>query len=170
MSIPDWKNVKAFAFDVDGVFSGQILLGADGQQIHPLNMKDGYAIQLLVKLGYPLAIITGGTSELVKTRFERLGVTDIFLRSSNKLNVFTGFIEKYSLQPQNVLYMGDDIPDYQIMQKVGFAVCPSDAATDILELSDWTTSLKGGEGCVREIIELVLKAQNNWMGKESFIW
>lgn len=166
----DFKKVKAFVFDVDGVFSGHILLNKYGEQIHPLNMKDGYAIQLIAKKKYPIAIITGGRSEIVRGRFERLGVKEIFISVENKLTVLDDFLERYNINAEDVLYMGDDIPDYLCMKKCGMPVCPADAAIDIKEISRYVSDIKSGEGCVRDVIEQVLRVKGEWLNADAFTW
>ncbi len=163
-------SVEAFVLDVDGVFSGNIYLSSTGEQWRSMNIKDGYAVQLAVKKGFPIAIITGGVCEGIKIRFEGLGVKDIYLGSSNKNEAYNKFIEKYKLNPEHILYMGDDLPDYEIMKKVGVPVCPSDAATEIIEISCYVSNYKGGEGCVRDVIEQVLKAQGKWFNSDAFQW
>ncbi|MBI4645656.1 MAG: 3-deoxy-D-manno-octulosonate 8-phosphate phosphatase [Bacteroidia bacterium] len=163
-------NVKAFAFDVDGVFAGHILLTSSGEQIHPLNMKDGYAVQIAIKKGFPIAIISGSSSKLIRLRFERLGVTDIYLNAKNKVEPFDDFILKYSLKPSEVLYMGDDLPDFLVMKKAGIPTCPADAAIDIKEISKYISDLKAGEGCVRDVIEQVLRVQGKWKDSDAFNW
>lgn len=164
------SKVKAFAFDVDGVFSGNIFLAANGDQLRSMNIKDGYAVQLAVKKGYPIAIITGGFSEAIRTRFQGLGVTDIYMKSSCKIDDFKDFIAKYNLSPDEVMYMGDDIPDYEVMKSVGVPTCPSDAAVEIRELSHYISGIKGGEGCVRDVIEQVLRVQGHWLTDDGFKW
>jgi 3-deoxy-D-manno-octulosonate 8-phosphate phosphatase (KDO 8-P phosphatase) len=164
-------NVKAFAFDVDGVFTnGAVMLHPGGEFIRMMNIKDGFAVQHAVKMGYPIAIITGGFSKMVKKRFTSLGVKDIYMKSANKSQVFDGFLAKYQLQPSEILYMGDDLPDYEVMKKSGFPSCPADAAEEIKEISLYISFKNGGEGCVRDIIEQVLRVQGKWMNDFSFIW
>lgn len=164
-------GIKAFAFDVDGVFScGTIFMMNDGEPVRSINIKDGYAVQFAVKKNFPIAIITGGNSEAVKSRFKALGVTDIYLRSVNKMDDFKDFLFKYDLKPEEVLYMGDDIPDYEVMQKTGLATCPADAAIEIKNISHYISNIKGGEGCVRDVIEQVLRAKGCWMDKDAFSW
>ncbi len=163
-------RVQAFAFDVDGVFSdGKMLLGADGDVIRSMNIKDGFAIQLAVRKGYPVAVITGGNSEPVRRRFSLLGVTDIYLKSSRKIDDFNHFCEKNKLEPENVLYMGDDLPDYPVMEKAGFSACPKDAVPEIKAVSGYVSDHKGGEGCVRDVVEQIMKVQCKWMDADSFI-
>ena len=168
----DLNKIKAFAFDVDGVLSpSTIPMHIYGEPLRMVNIKDGYAIQLAVKMGFPIAIITGGNTEAVRKRFEGLGVKDIFLGASAKLPIYESWLKKYQLCDEEVLYMGDDIPDIEIMRRVGLAVAPRDAAVDILELAHYISTFDGGMGCAREVIEQVLRAQNKWMcDKKAFGW
>ncbi len=168
----DLNKIKAFAFDVDGVLSpSTIPMHISGEPLRMVNIKDGYAIQLAVKMGFPIAIITGGNTEAVRKRFEGLGVKDIFLGASAKLPIYESWLKKYQLCDEEVLYMGDDIPDIEIMRRVGLAVAPRDAAVDILELAHYISTFDGGMGCAREVIEQVLRAQNKWMcDKKAFGW
>ena len=172
--MPNFKEilprVKAFAFDVDGVFSGNIFITSSGEQLRSMNIKDGYAVQLAVKKGFPIAIITGGFSEAIRARFQGLGVTDIYMKSSCKMDDYNDFIAKYSLDPSNVMYMGDDIPDFEVMKKTGIPVCPADAAEEIKMISAYISHTKGGDGCVRDVIEQVLRVQNLWMDSSAFHW
>lgn len=162
-----FKLVKAFAFDVDGVFADEnVLLNPDGQLLRSVSIKDGFALQYAVKQGYPVAIITGGTTESVRMRFRALGVTDIYLASTDKKDDFEDFIAKYDLKPEHVLYMGDDIPDYQVMQYVGVPTCPANAAQEIKNLAIYISDKDGGKGCVRDILEQVLKVQQKWMAQD----
>lgn len=165
------KKVKAFVFDVDGVWTnGLIYVDARGQQMRSTNVKDGYAVHYAAKLGYPIAIITGGKCKSIIKRFNDLGVTDVYLEASDKTVCFAEFLKKYDLKAKDILYMGDDIPDYPVMKKCGLKVCPSDAAHEILELADYISGFKGGEGCVRDIVEQTLRAQDNWFKQEGFVW
>ncbi len=149
------KRITTFCFDVDGVFTdGIVHLMPDGEQLRTANVRDGYAVQLAVKKGYRIAIITGGRSEAVRKRFEGLGVTDVFLGSSRK----------------TVCYMGDDIPDFRVMQMVGLAVCPGDAAPEIKAISAYVSPYAGGRGCVRDILEQTMKVQGKWMDDEAHEW
>jgi len=162
----DLMNVKAFAFDVDGVLSWQVIpMHPSGEPMRTANIKDGFAIQLAVKMGYPVAIITGGKTEAVRNRYANLGVQDIFMGSSDKIIDFETWTSKHNLDPQNVLYMGDDLPDYPVMKKVGVPVCPSDAVEEIKSLCKYISHFKGGEGCVRDVMEQVLRAHGKW-GKD----
>jgi 3-deoxy-D-manno-octulosonate 8-phosphate phosphatase (KDO 8-P phosphatase) len=166
------SNVKAFVFDVDGVLSGSsISLHPNGEPMRMINIKDGYAIQYAVKRGYRIAIITGGNTKAVRTRFERLGVQDIYMESSIKTTDLQDFMQKYSLSSEEILYMGDDIPDYFVMTQVGVPTCPSDAASEIKAISIYISPFCGGEGCARDVIEQTMKIQNKWMDdKVAFGW
>jgi 3-deoxy-D-manno-octulosonate 8-phosphate phosphatase (KDO 8-P phosphatase) len=163
-------HIKAFIFDVDGVFSGNLYLSSSGDQLRSMNIKDGYAVQLAIKKNYPMAIITGGVCQGIRIRFEGLGVKDIYLGSNNKMEAFNEFIRKYDINPENIMYMGDDLPDYEVMKHVGIPVCPADAAVEIKEISDYVSMIKGGDGCVRDVIEQTLRAQEKWFNPDAFQW
>lgn len=156
------KTVKALLFDVEGVFTGNYFVCADGEANKQINAKDGFALSYATKKGFLTGIITGGASEIVKKKFNNLGVTDVYLSQRFKIEVFEDFCAKYSLNPEDVLYMGDDLPDYETLQKTGFSAAPADAANEVLEIVDYISDKKGGEGCVRDIIEQVMKIQNKW--------
>ena len=165
------KDVKAFAFDVDGVLSKpEIYLHPSGELMRSMNTKDGYALQYAVKRGYPIAIITGGRSDNVAKRFRGLGITDIYLGASFKPDNFEDFLFKYSLEAREVLYMGDDLPDYHVMQLAGVPCCPADAVDEIKVVAHYISPRRGGEGCVRDVIEQVLRLHGRWMDGESFVW
>jgi 3-deoxy-D-manno-octulosonate 8-phosphate phosphatase (KDO 8-P phosphatase) len=165
------KAVKAFAFDVDGVLSKpEVYLHPSGELMRSMNTKDGYAMQYAVKRGYPIAIITGGTSESVALRFRGLGITDIYLASYCKTDDFTDFLSKYDLKPEEVLYMGDDLPDYEVMKQVGVPCCPADAVEEIKSAAHYISPFSGGKGCVRDVIEQVLRLHGRWMDGEAFVW
>ncbi len=164
-------QIKAFAFDVDGVFSSSsVLLHPSGEMLRSSNIKDGYAVFHAVKMGYPIAIITGGNSVLVKERFENLGVKNVYLESSNKIKDFEDFLAKENLKAEEVLYMGDDLPDYPVMKACGIPTAPEDAAVEIKAVAKYISNKKGGEGCVRDVIEQVLRAQKKWLNAQSFSW
>jgi 3-deoxy-D-manno-octulosonate 8-phosphate phosphatase (KDO 8-P phosphatase) len=163
-------RVRAFAFDVDGVFSdGILLMDPNGELIRSMNIKDGFAMHLAVRKGYPIAIITGGNSEQVRKRFNMLGVHDVYLKSSSKLVDFMHFCNKYDLDPGEVLYMGDDLPDYPVMQKAGFPACPADAVPEIKQVARYVSGFRGGHGCVRDVLEQVLRVHGVWMAEDTFI-
>ena len=164
MSIFDrFKKVKAFAFDVDGVFTnGDILVNEQGEQWRTFNVKDGYALQLAIKAGYPVLIVSGGKSEGVKMRLEALGVTEVFINESNKLSVLNAWLERTHLNLEDILFMGDDIPDLEVMQHVGFATGPADAVEDIKSICHYISPQVGGKGAVRDVIEKVMRLQGVW--------
>ncbi|MDO4756153.1 MAG: HAD hydrolase family protein, partial [Parabacteroides sp.] len=135
-----------------------------------VNIKDGYALQLAVKKGYQVAIITGGYTEAVRIRFSRLGITHIYMKSAVKLQDYHDFLEKTGLQPEEVMYAGDDIPDYEVMKVVGLPVAPADAAPEIKRIAKYISHKHGGQGVARDIIEQTMKAQGHWMGDEAFGW
>ena len=168
----DLNKIKALAFDVDGVLStNNVYLLADCQPCRTANIKDGYVLQFAVKCGLELAIITGGKSEAVKVRYEGLGIQHVFMGVSVKIKVFDEWLKANNLKPEEVLYMGDDIPDYEVMQLVGLPCCPADAAPEIKAISKYISHRQGGYGCGRDVIEQVLKAQGKWMaGQAAFGW
>lgn len=134
----------------------------DGELVRHMNVKDGYAIKNALNKGYRVCIISGGTNEGVRTRLAALDIEDIYLGAHNKIEQYQELIKKYSLQSENILYMGDDVPDYPIMKLVGLATCPNDAAQEIQSVSKYVSNKKGGEGCVRDVIEQVLRLQQKW--------
>lgn len=157
------KNIKCVVLDVDGVLtSGDILVTDEGSQLRTFNVKDGYAIQYAIKQGLDLFVITGAKSQGVKLRFEGLGVKETFLGISDKWTLLQQLLEKYNHNPTDVLFIGDDMPDYVCMQQVGIAVAPADAVEDIKKISDYVSKLKGGEGVAREILEKMLRLQGKW--------
>ncbi len=156
------KDIKAFVFDVDGVFSQDMVLHTDGELTRHMNVKDGFAVKTAVDKGFIVAIITGGNSESVKQRFRGLGVTDIYLNSQNKLDDYEDFYMKYNLKSEQILYMGDDIPDYEVMKISGLATCPADAVEEIQGIAHYISDKEGGKGCIRDVIEQVLRAQRKW--------
>ena len=165
------KHAKAFIFDVDGVMTDGSVIGTEeGNFLRSFNIKDGYAIQHAAKLNYPMAIISGGSSNGVNKRFEMLGVKDIYTGQKHKQAAFEAFLTKYNLTPEDIIYMGDDLPDYPLLKIVGVACCPADAAIDILDICHYVSPFKGGHGCVRDIIEKTLKLQEKWWVEESFMW
>jgi 3-deoxy-D-manno-octulosonate 8-phosphate phosphatase (KDO 8-P phosphatase) len=157
------KNVKCAVLDVDGVLTnGDILVTDEGNQLRTFNVKDGYAIQYAIKQGLDVFVITGAKSQGVKFRFEGLGVKETFLGVSDKWTLLEQLLKKYNHTPKDVLFIGDDMPDYICMQQVGVAVAPADAVEDIKKISDYVSKLKGGEGVAREIIEKILRLQGKW--------
>lgn len=164
-------RVKAIVLDVDGVLTdGSVTLMPDGEQVRVMNIKDGYALQLAVKKGYKVAIISGGRSEMVRKRLNGLGITDIYLGAHTKIDVYKELLEIYSLTDDDILYMGDDIPDYEVMKRVGVPTCPNDAAQEIKDICLYISYNKGGKGAVRDVLEQVMKVQNNWFDDDGFVW
>jgi len=165
------KQISTFVFDVDGVLTdGMVITMPDGDQVRRMNIKDGYALQHAVKKGYEIVIISGGTSESVRKRLNGLGIENVNLGCKNKVSVFEELKKKQGLKEEEILYMGDDIPDYKLMKRVGFAACPNDAAAEIKEISHYISPYNGGEGCVRQMIEQVLKLRGDWFDDESHEW
>ncbi len=165
------KGIKAFAFDVDGVFTdGQVYLFPGAEFVRAVDIKDGYAVQHAIKMGFPLGIISGGKSDEVVKRFQKLGVTDIYMDSSNKLESYENFRRKHGLDHADILYMGDDLPDFEVMDLVGLPTCPLDAAHEIKEKAAYISDKPGGHGCVRDVIEKVLRLHDKWLSKEAFEW
>jgi 3-deoxy-D-manno-octulosonate 8-phosphate phosphatase (KDO 8-P phosphatase) len=158
------EKIKVFIFDVDGVLTdGSVLLLPGGEQARTMNTRDGYAMRLALKKGYKVAIISGGNSESVRDRMKYLGIYDVYLGCSDKLEALNDLLFSYSLNKDEILYMGDDMPDWEIMQQIGLPVCPADAAPEIKKISKYISPVNGGDGCVREIIEQCLKIQGNWV-------
>ncbi len=161
--LANFKNIKTFVLDVDAVLTdGMLILLDDGQMARRMNIKDGYALQLAIKRGYHILIISGGSSDAVKLRLQRLGVVEIFMNVSDKKTVLSEYAEKYSLKWDEILYMGDDIPDLHPMQLVGLPCCPADAVAEIKSISQYISPVNGGFGCVRDVIEKVLKLNDHW--------
>lgn len=168
----DLRKIKAIVFDVDGVLSAEtITLHPNGEPMRTVNIKDGYAIQLAQKKGLRIAIMTGGRTESVRKRYENLGVADVCMGCAVKIETYNAFLEKYGLRDEEVMYMGDDIPDYEVMKRCGCPCCPKDASSDIKAVSLYVSGCKGGYGCGRDVIEQVLRAQGKWLSDaEAFGW
>ncbi len=168
----DLKSIKAVIFDVDGVLSrSTVNMSVEGEPLRTVNIKDGYAIQLAVKQGLKIAIMTGGKSEAVRKRYEALGVDEVHIGCGVKILTYRQFKEKYGYDDKDIIYVGDDIPDYEIMSIVGCPCCPKDACQEIKGISLYVSDKDGGCGCGRDIIEQVLKAQNKWMSdNKAFGW
>ena len=162
------NQIKAFVFDCDGVLTdGSITLLPDGEQVRKMSTRDGYALQLAVKKSYIVALITGGNSSAVKARMNRLGVHDVYMACADKVIALQELSDIYSLDPKHILYMGDDLPDYDVMQKVGLPTCPDDAVQEIKNISEYISYKKGGQGCVRDVIEQTLKIQGHWIKENN---
>lgn len=168
----DLTKIRAIIFDIDGVLSAEtISLSENGVPLRTVNIKDGYAIQLAVKLGLRIAILTGANVPSIRVRYEGLGVQDIYTGCAVKIATYDEFLSKYELTDDEIMYMGDDIPDLEIMRRVGCPVCPKDACPEIRSASVYVSHLRGGYGCGRDVIEQVLRAQDKWvMDKKAFGW
>ena len=158
-------QIKTFIFDVDGVLTDGTVLVLENELARKMNVKDGYALKIAIDAGYNICIISGGSNENVRFRLKDLGIKDVYLGAHNKIEQYQEYINRYNLKPGNILYMGDDIPDYPVMELVGLACCPKDAASEIQQISNYVSQKNGGEGCVRDVIEQVLKVQGKWRGK-----
>lgn len=168
----DLTKIRAIIFDLDGVLSAEkIAMDINGTPLRTVNIKDGYAIQLAMKLGLRIAILSGCRVESVRHRYEGLGMEDIYLGASVKIQVYEQFLAKYGLKDSEVMFMGDDIPDLEVMRRVGCPVCPADACAEVKAASLYVSQRKGGQGCGRDVIEQTLRAQDKWLSDErAFGW
>ncbi|MFZ1529129.1 MAG: HAD hydrolase family protein [Ferruginibacter sp.] len=158
-----FKNIKLFVLDADGVLTdGSLLIFEDGQQVRRMNIKDGYALQLAIKKGYRILVISGAKSKAIKKRLSLLGIKDAFFGVEDKVKLMLNYISKFRFEKEQVLYMGDDMPDLECMKMAGLATCPADAVPEIKEIAQYISPLNGGQGCVRDIIEKVLKLNGHW--------
>lgn len=161
------NDITTFVFDVDGVLTdGSVFVNTTGEMLRTMNIRDGYALKAAVDNGYNVCIISGGSNEGVRVRLRNLGITDIHLGTPDKVATFDEYTDVYSILPEQVLYMVDDIPDYHVMQLVGLPTCPQDACPEIKGISKYISHKNGGKGAVRDVIEQVMKVQGKWM--ESF--
>lgn len=161
----DFQGIKAFAFDIDGVATdGGVLCTTEGDLLRVYDAKDGFAIRMAVMHGYPVAVITGGSSESIRKRMVTSGIKaeDVFLHCRDKRDQFQQFCTRYGLLPEEVLYFGDDVPDLDVLRACGCGVCPCDAVEEVKQAADLVSTRPGGKGCLREVIEAVLRAQGNW--------
>lgn len=168
----DLKKISTIFFDVDGVLSANTIpMDADGNPVRTMNIKDGYAIQLAVKQGLRLVILTGGKDRAIEQRYSKLGMKDIFMGASVKISIYEDYCKEYGLKDEEIVYVGDDIPDYEIMQRVGCACCPSDACSDIKAISTYVSPYPGGNCCARDILEQILRAKGLWLSSaKAFGW
>lgn len=168
----DLKKIRALVFDVDGVLSSStITLASSGEPLRTVNIKDGYALQLAVKAGLKIAIITGGNTVATRVRYEALGIKEIMMGQAVKIKAYEDFTARHGLKDDEVLYMGDDVPDFEVMQRVGLPVCPADACPEIRAISRYVSPMNGGMGCCRDVVEQTLKAQGLWMNSaQAFGW
>jgi 3-deoxy-D-manno-octulosonate 8-phosphate phosphatase (KDO 8-P phosphatase) len=157
------EHITTFIFDVDGVLTdGTITVTTTGELLRTMNIKDGYALKTAMDNGFKICIISGGSNEGVRIRLSALGIKDIYLGAHNKIDQLNQYFEKHQIKPENVLYMGDDIPDYPVMKLVGLPCCPQDAVPEIKSISKYISHKKGGKGAVRDVIEQVMKVQEKW--------
>ncbi|WP_299214921.1 HAD family hydrolase [uncultured Dokdonia sp.] len=157
-------QITTFIFDVDGVLTdGTLKITTDGQMHREMNVKDGYALKTALNEGFNVCIISGGTDEGVRHRLQALGIKNVFLGAHQKVTQLSTYIKENNIQTENILYMGDDLPDYPVMNMVGLPTCPQDAVKEIKEISKYVSHKNGGKGCVRDVIEQVLKVQGKWM-------
>ena len=165
------QPIKAFIFDYDGVMTdGNLWIGDDNNIFRVGNVKDGFALQYAIKKGYQIAIISGGKGESICRRMKMLGIEEVYTESVNKREIFLKFLKDKGLTSQQVLYMGDDIPDYDLMIESGVSTCPSDAVEEIKSVADYISNKNGGDGCVRDIIEQVMRLHNKWFHEEAKEW
>ncbi len=163
-----FKQIDTFIFDVDGVMTdGKLLITEAGEFLRSFNAKDGYAIRRAVEEGYNVMIITGGKGGSIENRLRYMGVKQFYTNISDKLPVFKRFLKEHGIHASTVLFMGDDLNDYEVMQNVGLPCCPNDAVNEIINLSHYISPLKGGDGCVRDVIEKVMKLHGKWLNHLS---
>lgn len=165
------SQVTTFIFDYDGVMTdGTVYMDINGEPLRSSNVKDGYALQLASKLGYHVAVISGAVVTNITKRLNSLGVHDVFTGAADKVLKLEEYLEQYQLRPEQVVFMGDDIPDLKVMQRVGIPACPADAAEEIKAISVFVSKYPGGRGCVRDVIEQTLKSQGKWLSAEAYSW
>jgi 3-deoxy-D-manno-octulosonate 8-phosphate phosphatase (KDO 8-P phosphatase) len=165
------KHINTFIFDYDGVLTdGSVITTNDGEAYRITNVKDGYALQLASKKGYRVAVISGARSESMTHRMKALQITDVFMGVEKKQLTFRNYLKENELKPEQVLFMGDDIPDYEVMKEAGVSACPADAAEEIKSVANYISHFNGGKGCVRDVIEQVLKVQGKWMNDDAYHW
>lgn len=163
-----FKPIRLFVLDVDGVLTdGSLLLQENGEQLRRMNIKDGYALQLAIKKGYHILVLSGAQSEGVKKRLHKLGINHVLMGVLHKTAELDKYMSKHGFTQEQVLFMGDDMPDYKVMQKAGLPCCPADAVAEIRDIASYISPIKGGEGCVRDIIEKVLKLNGHWNDDET---
>ncbi len=165
------SQITTFIFDVDGVLTdGSVILESSGEMVRTMHTKDGYALQHAVKKGYHIVIISGGSSIMVKKRLEGLGIEHIYLGKDHKLPVLNEHLQKHNISINQVLYMGDDIPDLPCLKVVGVSSCPKDASVEVREVCDYISHINGGKGCVRDVLEQTMRIQNKWMDDDAYSW
>ncbi len=158
------NHITTFILDVDGVLTdSSVHVTSTGEMLRVMNIRDGYAMKAAIESGYHVCVISGGSNEGVRIRLENLGITEIYLGAPDKVKLFEEYIKAYNIKPEQVLYMGDDIPDYHVMQRVGLPACPQDSAPEIKAISKYVSHKNGGRGAVRDVIEQVMKVQHKWL-------
>jgi len=158
------NHITTFILDVDGVLTdSSVHITSTGEMLRVMNIRDGYAMKAAIDSGYHVCIISGGSNEGVRIRLQNLGITEIYLGAPDKVKLFEEYIKAYNIKPEQVLYMGDDIPDYHVMQRVGLPTCPQDSAPEIKAISKYVSHKNGGRGAVRDVIEQVMKVQHKWL-------
>ncbi|KFF04683.1 KdsC family phosphatase [Flavobacterium reichenbachii] len=158
------NEINTFIFDVDGVLTdSSVFITTEGEMLRTMNIRDGYAMKAAIESGYNVCVISGGSNEGVRVRLRNLGIKDIHLGTPDKVKTFNEYTDLHTIKPENVLYMGDDIPDYHVMKLVGLPTCPQDASPEIKNISRYISHVKGGKGAVRDVIEQVMKVQGKWM-------
>ena len=166
--LEQFKEITTFIFDVDGVLTnGEVIVTEEGKLLRKMSIRDGYAMKQAIEEGYRIDVITGGKSEGVKIRLQNLGITDIYTGIRDKLEAYEEFISKYEINPDQILYMGDDLPDYPVMRKVGLPTCTRNAAPEIVSQAKYISAYECGQGCVRDVIEKVMRLQGNWKELEE---
>lgn len=166
-----FKQITTFVFDVDGVLTdGGVFVTDGGEKFRQFNIKDGYALQLAVKCGFNVAAISGANAPSIKIRLNDLGVQDVFIGAKDKVATLNNYLAEKGVDASTVIFMGDDIPDLKVMQVCGLPVCPADAVEEIKTISTYISSIPGGKGCARDIIEKVLKIQGKWLNAEAYSW
>lgn len=162
------NNIKTVILDVDGVLTdGNLILLPTGEMVRTMNTRDGYAMQLAIKKGIRIAVITGGKDQAVVDRLKYLGLTDIYVGTHDKVDAFQDLVFSYGLNPDEIAYMGDDYPDLAVMNLVGLSACPNDACTDIRKAVEYISPENGGKGCVRDLLEQILKVQGLWYNEDA---
>jgi 3-deoxy-D-manno-octulosonate 8-phosphate phosphatase (KDO 8-P phosphatase) len=165
------RSITTFIFDVDGVLTnGGVFMFPEQEPVRVFHSKDGFALQLAIRKGYRIAIITGGRSQGAIERLKAFGITDIYTRAHNKMDAYNDLIAIHNLEHHEILYMGDDLPDYEVMTRVGVACTPEDGAPELRTMADYVSPIKGGQGCVRDVIEQTLKVQEKWLPQSDWTW
>lgn len=161
--LEQFRTVKSFLFDVDGVLTNnQVLVMEDGRLLRHMSIRDGYALKRAVQEGFRVGVITGGKSQGVRERLNNLGVVDVYMGYQEKMEAFQDYTDLYEIDPEEILYMGDDLPDYPAMRKVGLPACPADAVPEVMAIAKYISPYKGGQGCARDVIEKVLRLHGRW--------